>query len=216
MKDRIVLLGAPATGKGTQAALLSATFGIPAASTGAILREEKRKGSAIGREAATYTDRGELFPDSVALEVVWSWLGSRSRFILDGFPRTQGQAKAFDDGLASRALPLHVVYFLDLPEELIRERMLSRLTCPGCGSVFNRTFHKLSVGESCPSCGGILSRRADDTPEALDHRLDQFHQLTMPVVDHYRQAGLLKSIDARPGRDAVYAALYNDMGGLAS
>ncbi|GAB4177461.1 MAG: adenylate kinase [Terrimicrobiaceae bacterium] len=216
MKDRIVLLGAPATGKGTQAALLSATFGIPAASTGAILREEKRKGSAIGREAATYTDRGELFPDRVALEVVWSWLGARNRFILDGFPRTLGQALAFDEGLDSRSLPLHVVYYLDLPEEMIRERTLSRLTCPGCGSVFNQTFHKLSVGDACPSCGGTLSRRADDTPESLDHRLDQFRQMTMPVVDHYRQAGLLKSIDARPGRDAVYAELYNDMGGLQS
>lgn len=216
MKDRIVLLGAPATGKGTQAALLSATFGIPAASTGAILREENRKNSAIGREAATYTDRGELFPDRVALEVVWSWLGPRTRFILDGFPRTPGQARAFDEGLSARALPLHVVYFLDLPEEIIRERMLSRLTCPACGSVFNQTFHKLSLGDACPSCGGKLARRADDTPEALDHRLGQFRELTLPVVDHYRQAGLLKSIDARPGRDAVYATLYNDMGGLAS
>ena len=137
MKNRIVLLGPPASGKGTQAALLSATFGIPAASTGAMLREEKARGSAIGAEAERWTHEGKLFPDELALRVVWKWLDNRRRFILDGFPRTLGQAQSFDDGLEERSLPLDVVYFLNLSDELARERMTSRLTCFQCGSVFN-------------------------------------------------------------------------------
>ena len=105
MKNRIVLLGPPASGKGTQAALLAATFGIPAASTGAILREEKARGSEIGAEAERWTIQGKLFPDELALRVVWKWLGNRRRFILDGFPRTLGQAQSFDDGLDQRTCP---------------------------------------------------------------------------------------------------------------
>ncbi|GAT34850.1 adenylate kinase [Terrimicrobium sacchariphilum] len=213
MKNRIVLLGPPATGKGTQAALLSATFGIPAASTGAMLREEKARGSAAGIEAAKWTDRGMLFPDDLALRVVWQWIDGRNRFILDGFPRTKGQAETFDTGLKDRGLDLDVVYFLDLPEEVIRERMCSRLTCTRCSAVYNETFHKVTAETPCPACGSPLARRADDTHEALDSRMAQYREHTLPVVEHYRATGLLKTIDARPGRDAIFQTLYRDISG---
>jgi adenylate kinase len=210
MKNRIVLLGPPASGKGTQAALLSATFGIPAASTGAILREEKARGSEIGAEAERWTIQGNLFPDELALRVVWKWLDNRRRFILDGFPRTIGQARSFDQGLDERSLPLDVVYFLKLSEKLARERMTSRLTCSKCGSVFNEKFHDVTIETPCPRCGGELVRRKDDTEEALDHRLAQFREHTLPVAHHYREKGLLKEIDVTAGRDAVFKRLYKD------
>lgn len=211
MKNRIVLLGPPASGKGTQAALLAATFGIPSASTGAILRDEKARGSEIGIEAGRWTSQGKLFPDELALRVVWNWVDGRKRFILDGFPRTVGQAHAFDEGLIERDLTLDAVYFLNLSEDLVRDRMTSRLTCVDCGSVFNEKFHNVTSDSPCPKCGGKLARREDDTLEALDRRLAQYREQTLPVVEHYRMKGRLTEVDVTPGRDAVFAYLYNDV-----
>lgn len=211
MKSRIVLLGPPASGKGTQAALLSATFGIPATSTGAMLREEKAKGSEIGLEADRWTTQGKLFPDELALRVVWNWIDGRDRFILDGFPRTVSQAISFDEGLTDRRLPLDVVYLLSLPEDLVRERMTTRLTCPRCGAVFNEKFHHMTTGAPCPKCGTALGRRNDDTPEALDERLAQYREQTLPVASHYRDQGLLQEVDVTPGRDEVFQHLYQDV-----
>jgi len=211
MKNRIVFLGPPATGKGTQAALLSATFGIPTGSTGAMLRAERARGSAIGLEAEKWTAKGLLFPDELALRVVWHWIDGKQRFILDGFPRTVGQAEAFDQGLAERNLPLDVVYFLELPDEAIRARMSSRLTCSSCGAVFNEKFHNVTTAMPCTVCGGKLSRRTDDTLEALDLRIRQYREQTVPVADYYRAKGLLKPIDVTPARDEVFQVLYDDL-----
>jgi len=211
MKNRIVLLGPPATGKGTQAALLSAAFGIPAASTGAMLRAEKTRGSEVGREAEKWTNHGLLVPDELALRIVWQWMDKRTRFLFDGFPRTLGQAETFDAGLDQRGLPLDAVYLLDLPEEIIRNRMVSRLTCSGCGAVYNESFHHITGASPCPACGATLSRRSDDTNEALDQRMAQYREQTLPVAGHYQKKGLLKQVDASPGRDAVFNALYEDM-----
>ncbi len=211
MKDRIVLLGPPASGKGTQAGLLSAAFGIPAASTGAMLRDEKARGSAIGIEASRWTDQGRLFPDELALRVVWNWIDGKDRFLLDGFPRTLGQAEAFDEGLAERGTPLDAACLLTLPAQIIRERMTSRLTCTTCGSVFNEAFHHVTSATPCPKCGGLLARRSDDTHEALDRRLAEYNDLTLPVTDYYRSRGLLREFDVTPGRDEVFRTLYSDL-----
>ncbi|MFA7343797.1 MAG: nucleoside monophosphate kinase [Terrimicrobiaceae bacterium] len=211
MKNRIVLLGPPASGKGTQASLLGAVFGIPHVSTGAIVREERAKGTPIGLEADSYASRGLLFPDELALRFVGRWLGSHSRFIFDGFPRTIGQAISLDSLLESKSSGLQTVYLLELPDDEVRARMLGRLTCRGCGAVFNEKFHKLSVDAPCPKCDGVLARRQDDTLEALDHRLSQYHEFTKPISSHYEAAGLLKKVDVRFGRDAVFQLLYNDL-----
>ncbi|HET9522996.1 MAG TPA: nucleoside monophosphate kinase [Terrimicrobiaceae bacterium] len=216
MINRIVLLGPPASGKGTQAALLSATFGIPAASTGAILRDEKTRGADVGIEAERWTAQGELFPDELALRVVWKWLDDRHRFILDGFPRTLGQARSFDQDLEARSLPLDVVYLLNLSDALVRERMTSRLTCLNCASVFNEKFHDVTAGAPCPRCGGELVRRADDTEEALDRRLEQYREHTLPVAHHYQGKDLLREVDVTAGRDAVFNRLYGDIRGELS
>jgi adenylate kinase len=211
MKSRVILLGPPASGKGTQASMLSATFGIPATSTGAMLREERARGSEIGVEAERWTAQGKLFPDELALRVVWKWLDDHRRFILDGFPRTLGQATSFDEGLEQRGLPLQVVYFLQLADDAVRKRMTSRLTCSRCASVFNRKFHNVSDDTPCPKCGGRLVRRDDDTEEALTRRLAEFHRQTLPVKQHYRSKKLLKEVNASAGRDVVFNSLYYDV-----
>lgn len=211
MKNRIVLLGPPASGKGTQASLLGAVFGIPHVSTGAIVREERAKGTAIGLEADSYVSKGLLFPDELALRFIGQWLGSHSRFIFDGFPRTLGQATALDSLLEAKALRLQTVYLLELPDDEVRARMLGRLTCSSCGAVFNEKFHKISVDAPCPKCESPLVRRQDDTLEALDHRLVQYHEFTKPIAEYYEAAGLLKKVDVRFGRDAVFQLLYNDL-----
>lgn len=211
MKNRIVLLGPPASGKGTQASLLGAVFGIPHVSTGAIVRDERAKGTPIGIEADSYASRGLLFPDELALRFVGQWLGTHSRFIFDGFPRTIGQAVALSSLLESKEIEIQTVYLLELPDDIVRTRMLGRLTCKSCGSVFSEKFHKLSVGEACPKCEGALARRQDDTLEALDQRLAQYHEFTKPITGYYEAAGLLKKVDVRFGRDAVFQLLYNDL-----
>lgn len=205
------MLGPPASGKGTQAALLGAVFGIPHVSTGAIMREERAKGTAIGIEADSYASRGLLFPDELALRIVDNWIGAHARFIFDGFPRTLGQAQALDDLLQSRSLPLQTVYLMELPDSEVRVRMLGRLTCVACGAVFNEKFHGLAPGNPCPKCEAALERRHDDTLEALDHRLAQYHEYSQPIIHHYESAGLLKKVDVRFGRDAVFQLLYNDL-----
>ena len=211
MKNRIVLLGPPASGKGTQASLLGAVFGIPHVSTGAIVRDERAKGTPIGVEADSYASRGLLFPDELALRFVGQWLGSHSRFIFDGFPRTIGQATALTSLLESKSIEIQTVYLLELPDDVVRIRMLGRLTCKTCGAVFSEKFHKLAVEDPCPKCDGVLARRQDDTIEALDQRLAQFHEFTKPITDYYEAAGLLKKVDVRFGRDAVFQLLYNDL-----
>lgn len=211
MKNRIVLLGPPASGKGTQAALLGTVFGIPHVSTGEIVRQERAKGTAIGVEADSYASRGLLFPDELALRFVGQWLGTHSRFIFDGFPRTLGQAVALDSLLSTKSIRLQTVYLLELPDEEVRVRMLGRLTCSTCGAVFNEKFHKISVKVPCPKCDGVLARRQDDTLEALDQRLAQYHEFTKPITDYYEASGLLKKVDVRFGRDGVFQLLYNDI-----
>jgi len=211
LKNRIVLLGPPASGKGTQASLLGAVFGIPHVSTGAIVRQERAKGTPIGVEADSYASRGLLFPDELAIRFVGQWLGTHSRFIFDGFPRTIGQAVALDSLLGSKSIGLQTVYLLELPDDEVRVRMLGRLTCSNCGAVFSEKFHRISVDDPCPKCDGILARRQDDTIEALDQRLAQYHEFTRPICAYYGKAGLLKIVDVRFGRDAVFQLLYNDL-----
>jgi len=211
MKKRIVLLGAPATGKGTQSELLSSTFGIPAASTGAIMREEAARGTVLGKEAQLWTSQGKLFPDELALKIAKHWIGRHKRFILDGFPRTLPQAEAFDAWLAEHGMPLDRAYLLELPDDVIAERVLGRLTCASCGSVFNVTFHRLTDKDECPICHGHLEHRGDDTPETLARRLAEYRKLTYPLIEYYRKNGILLEIDAIIGRDKIFSILHSDM-----
>jgi adenylate kinase len=199
-KQRILLLGPPASGKGTQAERISAAFGIPHVSTGALLRSERTRGTALGLEADSWTSRGLLVPDELAVRIITAWMGANGpRFLFDGFPRTTGQALHLDKALDAAGMPL----------EDIRRRILDRLTCVSCGSTFGGVLHGLKTGGACPSCGGGLIRRNDDTEKALAERLRVYRESTLPVVAHYRDKtpGIFHKIDAGKGSDEIFAKL---------
>jgi len=206
------MLGPPASGKGTQAELLAEKTGLPSASTGAMLRQERLAGSELGIEAEKWTKDGKLFPDDLAMRVVKHWLdsGRWDGFLLDGFPRTLGQAETFDQLLEERGIRDDLLVLqLDLPEAAIMARVADRLTCQDCGATYGASFHKLSEKDPCPACGGHLERRGDDTSAALENRLTQYRELTLPVCDHYRSSGRLCTIDASQTREVIHQAILD-------
>jgi adenylate kinase len=209
-KQRILLLGPPASGKGTQADRLARAFGIPHVSTGALLRSECARGTALGLEADSWTSRGLLVPDELAVRIITAWMaGNGPRFLFDGFPRTTGQAEHLDKALDEARTPLDLVIFLDLSDEEIARRILDRLTCARCGTTFGGSLHGLKIGDVCPACGGELIRRNDDTEEALAERLRVYRESTLPVVTHYRNSapGIFHRIDAGEGSDTIFKKL---------
>lgn len=205
-----MLLGPPASGKGTQADRLSAAFGIPHVSTGALLRSECERGTPLGREADAFTRNGGLVPDELAIRIVTSWMESHgTMFLFDGFPRTVGQAESLDAALSGLHAPLDLIVLLELGEEEIEKRILNRLTCLSCGATFSSSLHRHAAGDACPRCGSPLVRRKDDSPEALGERLKVYRELTLPVVDYYERTSpqLLHRIVAGEGSDVVFAQL---------
>ncbi|MEO6846482.1 MAG: nucleoside monophosphate kinase [Chthoniobacterales bacterium] len=214
MKRRIVLLGPPASGKGTQAHLLSVKFDIPTASTGAMLRREIAQGTPVGREAAKLTSSGAFVPDEVVLHIVSGWLDAHNDgFLLDGFPRTVSQAEALHRDLEARKRPLDVAFLFDLPESEIRNRVLHRLTCDACGSTFGEQLHGVREGVPCPYCGGVLTHRKDDDEKTLNNRLAIYREKTLPIVDFYKKNGLLSSYDATQSPEALFEKLCGVLNG---
>lgn len=208
--QRIVLLGPPASGKGTQADRLSESFGISHVSTGALLRSECERGTALGKEADAWTSKGLLVPDELAVRIVANWMKEHGPcFLFDGFPRTVGQVEHLDKALASLNAPLQLVILLDLSEATIRERILARISCLKCGATYSASLHGIAVGEPCPRCGAPLVRRNDDTAEALDQRLEVYRDQTLPVVGYYEKnfPQILHRIDAGEGSDVIFEKL---------
>jgi adenylate kinase len=207
----MVILGPPASGKGTAAAALSARLEVPHVSTGRMFREAILQGGPVGETIRQFIDKGQLVPDAITMQIVQQWLDSRanaSGFILDGFPRTLPQAQAFDQLLAERRQPLRWVVLLELSQELIRQRMLGRLGCERCGRLYHVQFLPPRQPGQCDQCGGVLVRRADDTLETLERRLKVYETLTMPVADHYTRSGLLHRVDASRLAETGFAALW--------
>lgn len=203
---RVILLGPPASGKGTLAAALSRDLGVTAVSTGAILRREKEKGSKIGLEAASYTDRGLYFPDDLALRIAAAWLEENPEgFLFDGFPRTLPQAEAFAALLDERHSPLQAALSLLVPTAELQRRVTDRLTCQVCGKTFSASSSGLQQGDACDrkGCPGKLGCRDDDRPEIFQNRLRQHEEMTGPVLEFYRQSGLLREIDGTGTPDEV-------------
>lgn len=208
MKRRIVLLGPPASGKGTQAELITAKFGIPSASPGAMLRAEKSAATALGIEADKLTRDGKLVPDELVLQVVRGWLGDREReFVFDGFPRSMGQAVALTGILTERNAPLDVALFLEVDFPTIVRRVEGRLVCSACHANLNVGLHVVGADSCCPRCGGKLVKRADDNLEALELRMREYRAKTEPVLDHYRESGLLASVDSGRTPSEVFGSI---------
>jgi adenylate kinase len=195
---RVVLLGPPGAGKGTQAKLLREEFEACQVSTGDILRKAVADQSPVGKEAAEYINRGALVPDSVIIKLVAERLKEndcRNGFILDGFPRTIPQAQSLEAILKEMGLALQRVLLVQVPAGLIVERLAGRRTCRGCGAPYHRSFDPPKREDVCDRCGGELLQRDDDREETVRARLDVYDTQTLPLVDYYRQRGILREID---------------------
>ncbi len=204
---RIVLLGPPGAGKGTQAARLAVSLKVQHVSTGDMLRAEVAGETALGKLAKGFMDRGELVPDDVIIGMISSRLKSGAGMVLDGFPRTVAQAEALDRAFVQAGLKLdRVVYFAVGQEELVI-RLSGRATCKGCQRPYNLNTSPPKKTGNCDHCGGELMQRNDDKPEAVRNRLKVYEKQTAPVLDYYRRAAAVKEIDAVGTVEEVYARL---------
>lgn len=207
---RIVLLGCPGVGKGTQAKLISLRKGIRQIATGDILRQEVGQGTELGRLAKEYMDRGELVPDQVIINMMQSHLQAADEeggYLLDGFPRTVEQARALDEYLGSTGKVLDRVIALSAPEDTVVERLSGRLTCNNCGATYHEKNRPPRTFGSCDVCGGRLQVRADDDPEAVRTRLHVYTERSAPLLEYYRAQGLLSEVDASGDVEEVFALI---------
>jgi adenylate kinase len=196
---RLVLVGPPGAGKGTQAEFIADHFGIPKISTGDIFRHNVSTGTDLGRLAKKYMDAGDLVPDEVTNAMVRDRLAqpdAKDGFLLDGFPRNVAQANELDAILDELGVALSVVLDLDVDFDEVVKRLSGRRTCKKCGHVWHVEYDPPKVTGICDKCGGELYQRDDDKPETVRHRLDVYHQQTEPLIDFYRAAERLIAIDA--------------------
>lgn len=205
---RIVLLGAPGAGKGTQAKKLIEKYSIPQISTGDILRENVAKGTPLGKEAKSYMDAGKLVPDAVVLGLVEDRLkkdDAKKGFILDGFPRNTAQAEALDNMLKGLNMPLEAAISIDVPFDDLMKRLTGRRTCRNCGQMYNIYFSPSKKEGVCDKCGGELYQRDDDKEETIKKRLDEYQAKTAPLIDYYKGKGILRSINGTGSIDDIFA-----------
>jgi adenylate kinase len=206
---RLVLLGPPGSGKGTQAATLSEDMGVPHIATGDLFRAEMAEGSDLGKLADDYISHGNLVPDEVVNEMMHKRLAQPDcdGFVLDGYPRTLPQAQALEVILAGLQRPLHLAVDIEVPDEGIVERAIGRIVCPDCGAIYHLTSKPPRLMGVCDICRGQLVVRKDDQPSTVRHRLAVYHRITRPVLEFYRQRGLLKSVSGVGSREEVGARL---------
>jgi len=202
-----VLLGLPGSGKGTQAALLSARLGFQHLATGDLLREEVKNKTQLGTEAKGYMDKGELVPDKLILEMVSSHLEPDKSCLWDGFPRTEAQAVGLDALLAVRNLAVDRAVLLEVPNEVIIGRLSGRLFCPGCGANYQRESMPPKNPGICDSCGSRLQARSDDRPEVVAKRLKVYREQTAPVAGYYEQQSRLVRVNGNQPPEKVTAEL---------
>ena len=207
---RIVLLGAPGSGKGTQAKKLMADRNIPQISTGDMLRQAVASGTHFGLKAKSTMEAGELVPDEVVLGIISERLAepdAQGGFILDGFPRTTQQALDLEQLLDNRGIPLDAAVLMDVEFDSLMKRLTGRRTCSLTGKLLNIYFSPQEELDACTEAGGQLLQREDDNEETISHRLDVYHESTEPLIDFYRQRGKLLTVDAEGPADEVYERL---------
>ncbi len=212
---KLVFLGAPGAGKGTQAKKLVDQFGIPQISTGDLLRAAVAAGTALGKEAKSYMDKGELVPDRVVLGMVEERLKQddcKKGYILDGFPRNTAQAEALDKMLASLNMQLDAAVSVDVPFEDLMKRLTGRRTCKACGQMYNVYFNAPKKDSVCDKCGGELFQRDDDKEETIKKRLDVYNAQTAPLFDYYKGKGILKSVSGTGSIDDIYSKIRLALG----
>lgn len=206
----LIILGPPGAGKGTQAQLLERDRGFIQLSTGDMLRATVAEGSETGQQAKAIMDRGELVPDPVMVQIIADKLDELADqpFILDGFPRTQGQAESLDALLTEKRKALSFVLQLKIDDTILVERVVGRFTCGNCGEGYHDTFKVPAKNGICDRCGGTeFKRRSDDNEEAMRARLVAYHAQTAPLIDYYGSKGILVSVDGGAPFDAVTAEI---------
>jgi adenylate kinase len=215
VKRRIVLLGPPASGKGTLADALQVRLALPVASVGAMLRAEKAAGTPLGLEVSRLTQGGQLLDDTLINPLLESWLTHQGAagFIFDGYPRTLGQAATLDDVLATRGTPLDAALWLEASEATLRSRVESRVTCSQCGYIVSVGLHIADASGKCPRCGGSWSRREDDNAETLGHRLREYREKTEPVAAYYESREILHRIQSERSPEQVLEAACQILNG---
>jgi adenylate kinase len=198
MVVKLLIMGPPGAGKGTQAEVLVKELNITHISTGDMFRAAIKEGTEMGKKAKEYMDKGELVPDSVVVGMVKERLSQpdcKGGFLLDGFPRTVAQAEALDETLKSMGIKLDGVINIAVPREKLMERLTGRRVCRSCGASYHVIFNKPQVEGKCNSCGGELYQRSDDNEVAVGNRLDVYEAQTQPLIDYYARQGLLKNIN---------------------
>jgi adenylate kinase len=203
---RLVLVGPPGAGKGTQAEFISAHLGVPKISTGDIFRANVSQGTPLGKEAKKYMDAGDLVPDEITVGMVSDRLSdddTAKGFLLDGFPRNVPQAHTLDELLLAAGQPLDVVLELVVDDDEVVRRLSGRRTCRSCGHIWHVDFDPPTEEGVCDACGGELFQRDDDKPETIRHRLEVYYEQTAPLVSYYAEEGLLVGIDAMGPVDDV-------------
>jgi adenylate kinase len=203
---RLVLVGPPGAGKGTQAQFISAHLSVPKISTGDIFRANVSQGTPLGKQAKEYMDAGDLVPDEVTIAMVRDRLAeedARTGFLLDGFPRNVPQARTLDDLLLEAGTPLDVVLELVVDDDEVVRRLSGRRTCRNCGHIWHLDFDPPTEESTCDICGGELFQRDDDRPETIRHRLEVYYEQTAQLVGYYAEEGILVGIDAMGPVDDV-------------
>ena len=212
---KIVMLGAPGAGKGTQAKKIADKYNVPHISTGDIFRANIKEGTELGKKAKTYMDQGLLVPDELVVDLVVDRVKNddcKNGYVLDGFPRTIPQAECLDKALAEMNDKMDYAINIDVPDENIISRMGGRRACVGCGATYHIVNIPSKVEGICDRCGGELILRDDDKPETVKKRLDVYHEQTQPLIDYYTKKGIIKDVDGTMDMEDVFKAIVDILG----
>lgn len=212
---KIIMLGAPGAGKGTQAKKIAAKYQIPHVSTGDIFRANIKNGTELGMKAKSYMDAGGLVPDEITIGMLLDRIHEAdcaNGYVLDGFPRTIPQAESLTRALESMGESIDYAINVDVPDENIVSRMSGRRACLNCGATYHVVFNAPKTEGVCDVCGDKLVLRDDDKPETVQKRLDVYHDQTQPLIDYYKKAGVLVEVDGTQDMDAVFQAIVEILG----
>ena len=212
---KIIMLGAPGAGKGTQAKKIAAQYSIPHISTGDIFRANIKNNTELGQKAKTYMDKAELVPDSLVVDLImdrFKEADCANGYVLDGFPRTIPQAEALDNALKANGEKVDFAINVEVPDENIINRMSGRRACVGCGATYHIKYNPTKVEGVCDACGEKLILRDDDKPETVKNRLSVYHEQTQPLIDYYNKAGVLAEVDGTKDMEDVFKDIVNILG----
>ncbi|MGN0293016.1 MAG: adenylate kinase [Lachnospiraceae bacterium] len=212
---KIIMLGAPGAGKGTQAKMIAAKYGIPHVSTGDIFRANIKNGTELGKKAKTYMDAGQLVPDSLTVDLLIDRISQddcANGYVLDGFPRTIPQAQCLEDALTARGESVDYAINVEVPDSNIVNRMGGRRACVTCGATYHIVHIPPKKEGICDKCGSELILRDDDKPETVQNRLKVYHDQTQPLIDFYSKKGVLKEVDGTQDMNAVFEDIVKILG----